>query len=542
MRRRADRLARDVLGFEGLRPEQRRVVESVLEGRDTLAVMPTGSGKSATYQVAGLLLEGPTVVVSPLIALQKDQADNLRSLNAETDETAAPAVLNSTLSGAERESVLAGLERGEVEYLFLAPEQLANPETLARLAAAAPSLLVVDEAHCVSQWGHDFRPDYLTLAAARETIGDPVVLALTATASPPVRDEIAQRLGMREPRVIVTGFDRPNISLAARAFTDEAHRRAALAEAVVAAPKPGIIYAGTRAHAEEVAAALAEAGVKAAPYHAGLGRAARDETQESFMGDALEVVVATTAFGMGIDKPNVRFVHHLELSDSLDSYYQEIGRAGRDGEPAEALLFHTPDDARLRRFLTGGAGIEEEEAQAVLDALAAHSDACDRNDLAEAAGLAPGKLALVLTHLDDAGAVQQEGDLVRLGEQHATGEAAAAAADSRERQKEAARSRLSMMLAYADTEGCRREYLLNYFGEAYEAPCGNCDNCRSGSVQAGAGDDVPFPLGSQVRHASLGEGQVVRYEEGKVVVLFAEGGYQALALALVLERGLLDPV
>jgi ATP-dependent DNA helicase RecQ len=538
-RRKADALARDVLGFDRLRPEQQKVVESVVDGHDTLAVMPTGAGKSATYQIAGLLLEGPTIVVSPLIALQKDQAESLIEASEGSKERAAPAVLNSGLSGVEGERILERFSDGGLEYLFLAPEQLAVQEVLERLGAARPSLLVVDEAHCVSQWGHDFRPDYLLLSSAREALGDPAVLALTATAAPPVREEIVTRLGMREPTVMVTGFDRPNLRLAARAFTGETRRREALLEAVVAAEKPGIVYAGTRAHAEEVAGALAERGIRAAAYHAGLPRTERDSVQEAFMRDDLEVVVATTAFGMGIDKPNVRFVYHLELSDSLDAYYQEIGRAGRDGAPAEATLYHQPDDAKLRRFLSGGGAFGEEDARAALETLQGAGEALSLDDLATRLDLSRARLTALLAELAASGAVRLSEARTVEAVHGAGDEAVEEAVEARERQREMARSRVAMMLAYARSDGCRREYLLNYFGEAFASPCANCDNCLAGTVteQDEAG---PFPQGVRVRHETLGEGLVVRYEPGKVIVLFDESGYQSLALDLVLERGLLQ--
>jgi ATP-dependent DNA helicase RecQ len=291
-------------------------MQSVLEGRDTLAVMPTGSGKSAIYEVGGLHLEGPTIVVSPLIALQRDQVDGLRERGV-----AAAAVVNSTLGRGQRREALADVQEGEVEFLFLAPEQFGSEDVLRELRAARPSLFVVDEAHCISDWGHDFRPDYLRLGAVVEALGRPTVLALTATAAPRVREEIVERLGMRNPRVVVRGFDRPSLRLAVLPFDREAAKTAALLRHVAAADKPGIVYVATRRQAEDVASALVESGVQADAYHAGMRPADRETVQARFMDDRSEVIVATSAFGMGIDKPDVRFVHHHHVSESLDAYY-----------------------------------------------------------------------------------------------------------------------------------------------------------------------------------------------------------------------------
>lgn len=533
-RRRVRRAARARLGHEELRPGQEEAIAAILDGYDTLAVMPTGSGKSAIYQIAGSLIPGATVVVSPLIALQRDQVEAI-----DEEDVGGAALLNSTQRVAEREEALAEFEGGDVEFLFLAPEQFANEETLARLQEAGPSLFVVDEAHCISDWGHDFRPEYLRLGAVIAALDHPRVLALTATASPPVRQEIVERLGMREPRIIVRDFDRPNIHLAVEGFSDEEEKHEALIARVVAAPKPGIVYAATRKHAEDLAAALGERGVNAVAYHAGLAAAERERLQDAFMDDEAEVIVATTAFGMGVDKPNVRFVYHLDISDSVDAYYQEIGRAGRDGEPAEAILFYRPEDLNLRRFFAGSGQVDAEQIEQVAAAVRDASGPLEVGDLAGEVDLSRAKVETAVSRLEDAGAVNvlPSGAVVAV-----TADATASAeeaAEAQEQMREFARSRIEMMRGYADMRGCRREYILNYFGEGYAPPCDNCDNCEAG-LPAEQEVEHPFPINSQVVHTTWGPGIVMRYAGDTMVVLFDSVGYRTLGIDLVLEEGLLE--
>src|SRR3954452_10833795 len=288
-----ERLAKERLGFERLRPGQREGVEAVVGGRDALCVMSTGSGKSAIYRLAGLMIDGPTVVISPLIALQRDQVEAAEEGIAEAE------LINSTLTERQRERAFDEAQAGDVEFVLLAPEQLANPEVLEQLRDARPSLFVVDEAHCVSQWGHDFRPDYLRLPAAIEAVGRPRVLALTATAAPPVREEIVEVLGLRDVALVVRGFDRPNIHLAVETVRDAERKRRAVLEAVVEEEPPGIVYVATKRVCEEVADELVQRGLRAAAYHGGMAAKRRDEVQEAFMHPAgdVDVVVATIAFG-----------------------------------------------------------------------------------------------------------------------------------------------------------------------------------------------------------------------------------------------------
>ena len=487
-------------------------------------MLPTGAGKSAIYQLAALLIPGPTVVVSPLIALQRDQVAALVANGVDAAEA------NSQVKAAERRQAFDDMIAGDLEFLFVAPEQLANPEVLEQTEAAKPSLVVVDEAHCISSWGHDFRPDYLRLGAVTEALGRPPVLALTATAAPPVRSEIVERLGLRDPVVVVRGFDRPNISLTVLRFTDGDAKRAALLDRVAeaaGAPGVGIVYVATRRTAEEVADALEERGVRAQAYHGGLPAARRREAETAFAGDLVDVVVATTAFGMGIDKPDVRFVFHLDVADSPDSYYQEIGRAGRDGEPAEAVLFYRPEDLGLRRFFAGAGGAGPDDVAAVAEAVDVLG-ATDVDPLVAHTGLSKSRVTAALTCLDDGEA----------GE--GAEEAAARAAEERESRAKVQQSRVEMMRAYAEARGCRRQVLLGYFGEPLDQPCGNCDRCAAGVDDAGTADE-PFPVHSQVSHPVWGSGQVMGYEGDTVTVFFESVGYRTLALELVRAGNLLTP-
>jgi ATP-dependent DNA helicase RecQ len=531
--------AKSKLGYDSLRAGQEDAIAALLKGHDVLAVMPTGSGKSAIYQLAGALIPGATVVISPLLALQQDQVDSIG------EQSVGEAVaVNSTVTKAERKEAFEALADDELEFIFLAPEQFNNPETLERLQKAQPSLFVIDEAHCISEWGHDFRPDYLRLGAVIDSLGHPRVLALTATAAPTVREEIISHLNMRDFEVVVQGFDRPNIWLEVRRFEAEAEKEAALLDQVVRAKKPGIVYAATRKQTEAIAEALVELGVEAIAYHAGMKTSDREEAQAAFMGDRAEVIVATTAFGMGIDKPNVRFVIHHTISDSVDSYYQEIGRAGRDDNAAFALLFYCSDDLNIRRFLASSGQVDVDQVEQVATVIQAQSEPLNRQDLKEQTGLSQAKVATVLNHLEGVGSVEilPTGEAVASEAAPSIEAAAQAAIQAQERYHNYVRSRLEMMRGYAELRDCRREYLLNYFGEKRDQPCGFCDNCKAGIVVDDEGVEQPFAMNSQVVHPSWGEGMVMRYEGDKIVILFDQVGYKTLDIELATEQHLLEPV
>ncbi|MET7465803.1 RecQ family ATP-dependent DNA helicase [Nonomuraea sp. NPDC005501] len=536
VRDRCERAARESLGLAELRPGQLEAMTSLAEGRDTLVVMPTGSGKSAIYQVPALLLPGPTLIVSPLIALQRDQVEALRRQRHDEKATSVDAGTSASRRAATFES----LRAGETEFLFCAPEQLTRPDVVRELAEANISLMVVDEAHCVSAWGHDFRPDYLRLGSAAEAIGRPVIAALTATAAPPVREEIVERLGMRDPLQIVRGFDRPNITLSVR--RELADATDALVAAVLEQPQPGIVYTATRRRTSELAGRLAEAGLRAEAYHAGLRRGERDAVHGRFMAGELDVVVSTSAFGMGIDKPDVRYVFHSEIPGSLDAYYQEIGRSGRDGDPARALLFYRPEDLGLQRFFTGALP-DVEALERVAEAVAksdARSGGIERKELRERTELSPRRLTTLLDLLQRAGAV-------RLGTRGIMpvpggpdpGPAAARARELAERHREIERTRHEMMRRYAETLDCRRRFLLAYFGEDLGEPCGNCDTCHAGTAGEPARGDGPFPVHARVEHETWGPGEVIRRDEDRLTVLFEEAGYRELLLDAVVDQGIL---
>jgi len=521
-----EQTAKKAFGWSRLRDGQLDAMQAVLSGRDTVVVMPTGAGKSACYQVPALLIDGPTVVVSPLIALQRDQVVDLLEHGA------------FAANSAQRASVVDDgwddVAAGDVEFVFLSPEQLAKPDVRERLRSVAPSLFVVDEAHCVAAWGHDFRPDYLRLGDVIEQLGHPVVIALTATAAPPVREEITRRLGLRDPVEVIRGFDRPNLFLeVVQPRSDEAKRDAVVVRAA-AEVKPGIVYTATRKDAESYAAALSDLGLRAACYHAGLRARARDDVHQRFLDGELDVVVATTAFGMGIDKSDVRFVIHADVPESLDAYYQEIGRAGRDGEPAATVLFYRHEDLGLRKFFTS-ASADPVVLERVAKLVELHDGPIDPPRLRDTAKLSPARLTTALNLLEDAGAltVDERGRIAPVGDAPRPPEAAEAAMRRAKEREAVDRSRVELVRGYAETTGCRRQFLLGYFGEAFDPPCGACDMCASGEVEHDADVDLAWRANDRVSHESWGDGVVMRCENDRVTVLFDTVGYKTVRLDAV---------
>ena len=354
---------REAFGYPDFRPGQAQAVEAVLSGRDTLVVLPTGGGKSLCYQVPGLMLPGLTVVVSPLISLMKDQVDALESRGLPA------AFINSTLSSAQVSERLARAQRGEVKLLYVAPERFDFGKTAERLKAMGVSLLAVDEAHCISEWGHDFRPSYLRMRAVRDKLGAPPTIALTATATPAVRRDIARQLDLRDPATIITGFDRRNLHYHVVPTPTDREKDATLISILERHEGVAIVYATTRKAVERITLELERARVPAAAYHAGLDDARRHEVQDAFMGEQVRAIVATNAFGMGIDKPNVRLVVHHAMPGTLEAYYQEAGRAGRDGLHSECFLLHAFPDRFTHEFFINGAHPERPTVEAVYESL-----------------------------------------------------------------------------------------------------------------------------------------------------------------------------
>lgn len=460
---------RQTFGYESFRPHQGEIVQAALAGRDVLAVMPTSAGKSICYQVPALVLAqrggGLTVVVSPLISLMKDQVGSLRQYGV------AASCLNSTLGPSEQADVLHGVASGVVTLLYVAPERLDDPRFLEVAGSRGVALLAVDEAHCISQWGNDFRPSYQRILGFIDGLpARPPVMALTATATRAVREDIAGSLGLADPFTVVASFDRPNLSFAVEHAQGRAQKDRALLSFVRQRPeRSGIVYCASRRAVEETCGLLRDAGLPATRYHAGLAAEERQRNQDDFLYDRASIMVATNAFGMGIDKSNVSYVVHYNMPSCLENYYQEAGRAGRDGTPAECLLLYSPGDVHTQEFLLSKTGE-------------------DRDDLSSE------QLEQIREH------------------------------DSR---------RLAQMTFYCTTTDCLRAFILRYFGEEAPAHCGNCSNCLAEFEEVDATTDALKVVSCVARFAqrglSVGASTIVDVLRGSRAERVTSRGYDTLS-------------
>jgi len=489
-----EREARTRFGVRKFRPGQRPLIEAVLSGQDAVGVLPTGAGKSLVYQLPALRLEKPVLVVSPLIALMQDQHEKL----AEWDVPAAK--LNSTLTKSEERRTLAEIRVAAHELIYVTPERMEDPRQVDLLGRRGISLFVVDEAHCISQWGHDFRPAYLSLRDALRQLGRPPVLALTATATPDVLADIQRQLEMHDPVIVQTGIERPNLALEVVRTPMAAEKRDKLLSLIQDEEPPGLIYVATVKLADGLHQWLQSQGLNVGLYHGKLATRQREETQRRFMDDGYVAMVATSAFGLGVDKPNIRYLVHFNFPDSLETYYQEAGRAGRDGKAARVCLLYRLEDKRVQTYFLGGKYPKRDETLRAFRKLSALLEEGPASvpiaRLAGTAEISEHRCKVIVAQLESAGIAARRRGRVRLVRALSDAEELARLLDEYEDRRHDDRQRLDTMMRYAQSGSCRVRFLREYFGDAADDDCGHCDNCQAHAAGKPAAALEPTNLAS----------------------------------------------